>query len=94
MKQYQYDDWGYPMRRQGVKRRSKGVLVRDRILAWFIEYVTQNHAPPTVRDIAQAFSISRVSVSEHLVYLEREGRLIYVNGHYKVSGASYEGPPD
>lgn len=67
---------------------------RDQILIFIAEYATEHHNAPSTGDIAAVFDIARQTVYHHLESLMDEGRLVQVDGKWKLPRAEYIPPDD
>jgi len=53
----------------------EGDSIRNNMLRFIRDYITQNGYAPCIRDIANAFHASTSHVDYHLVKLESEGKI-------------------
>jgi predicted transcriptional regulator len=68
-------------------------LRRDEIISFMAEYVVDHHNAPSTREIAYALGIAQQTAYHHILKLIAEGRVIQVDGRFKLVGAEYI-PPD
>lgn len=68
-------------------------LRRDEIIAFMAEYAMDHHNAPSTREIAYALGIAQQTAYHHILKLIVEGRIIQVDGRFKLVGAEYI-PPD
>lgn len=67
---------------------------RDQIIAFIALYTTDHHNAPSTLKIAEHFSISHITVWNHMQRLMAEGRLLQVDGEWKIPKAEYSAPND
>jgi len=73
---------------KGLKEH--GIKLREQMLKFISDYISENNYAPTVREIAKAVELKSVSsVHSHLVNLEAEGRIKIVQ--YKTRGINVIG---
>lgn len=69
------------------------VTRRDEILRYIAAYTIDHHSAPSTIVIGRQFKITHQVVYGHLMKLVKEGRLLQIDGHWKIPEAEYY-PPD
>lgn len=79
-----------------VKHRLGDIAMtrRDEIVCFMAAYIEQHHNAPSSREIAYHFGISQQTAYGHLMRLQIEGRLIQIDGRWKLQGATWEAPDE
>jgi len=67
-------------------------LRRDELLMFIALYTQLTHNAPSHRQIGDAFDLSKTTVKNHLLKLERDGRVRVIDGRLMLIGSEYHFP--
>ncbi len=67
-------------------------LRRDELLMFIALYTQLTHNAPSHRQISLAFDLSKTTVKNHLIKLERDGRIRVIDGRLTLIGGEYRFP--
>lgn len=65
---------------------------RDKIVLYIAEYAIDHHNAPSTPEIARNFGIAQQTVYHHMIKLMAEGRLLQLDGKWKLPQAEYIPP--
>ena len=75
--------------------RHKGTNTRrDAILVYIANYAIDHHNAPSTPEIARQFCIAQQTVYNHMTKLIAEGRLMQIDGKWKIPSAEYIPPQE
>ncbi|NJL55315.1 hypothetical protein HC928_09120 [bacterium] len=67
-------------------------LRRDELLMLIALYTKLTHNAPSHRQIGAAFDLSKTTIKNHLIKLERDGRVRVIDGRLMLIGSEYHFP--
>lgn len=72
----------------------EGTMRRDELLVFIALYIKLTHNAPSQRQMGMAFNLSKTTIKQHLLKLERDGRIRILDGRLMLVGGAYVLPQE